>query len=176
MLRDGTPANRLASRLIPTLSRSMPSAEVRTRSTSSTSTTAAMTTGIGSPRTNPEPRNLNGGLVTVVICPCVMSIAIPRPATMRIIVAMKGWIPSTATMKPLNVPMTTATASAIPIAVTTVPTVPALDEPSRYVSETASEIAMTAPTERSMPPVEMTSAMPSPRSIGVALNRRMSMS
>ena len=53
---------------------------------------------------------------------------------------------------------------------------PGLDEPSMMVSATAPETAMTAPTERSIPRVAITSVMPSATSINGALLRRMSMS
>ncbi len=76
--------------MIPIDSRNMPSAVRRTSRVRTTNTASAITTGVGMPSRWPEPMDLNGGLVTVVICPWVMSIAIPRPATMRMRVAMKG--------------------------------------------------------------------------------------
>ena len=44
-----------------------------------------------------------------------------------------------------------------------------------YRHAIAPEIATTEPTDRSMPPVAMTSVMPSPTRISGALNRTMSM-
>ena len=62
------------------------------------------------------------------------------------------------------------------IADSTVPPLPGCAEPAMIVSATAPETAITAPTERSMPRVAMTTVMPSATSISGALLRRMSMS
>ncbi|MNN37800.1 hypothetical protein D3C81_1517630 [compost metagenome] len=43
-------------------------------------------------------------MLKVMICPSVMSWAMPRPATMRIRVATMGWILNTATSKPFQRP------------------------------------------------------------------------
>ena len=64
-----------------------------------------------------------------------------------------GWMPTTATMNPFNTPTATPQTSAIAIATST--------PYPRYRGTTALARAMTAPTERSMPSVAMTSAMPS---------------
>ena len=65
-----------------------------------------MITATGTPSAKPEPIRLNGGLFTVVICPPVMSIAMPRPAVMSTSVAMIGCIPTTATRNPFHTPRT----------------------------------------------------------------------
>ena len=51
-------------------------------------------------------------LLTVMIWPSVISWATPRPATIRISVAMIGWMPIRATRKPFHRPQTSAAASA----------------------------------------------------------------
>ena len=90
MLRDCTPASRLASGLIPTDSISMPRAVLRTRTATATNTTTVMITEAGRPNQKPEPMTLNGGELIVVILPSVISMAIPRPAVIRTSVAMIG--------------------------------------------------------------------------------------
>ena len=91
-------------------------------------------------------------------------------------VAMIGWMLRTATRKPFQTPSSSATPTPAAIATSTVPVLPGSDEPSMIVSATAPETAITAPTERSMPRVAITSVMPSATSISGALLRRMSMS
>src|SRR5437763_1950679 len=51
-----------------------------------------------------------------MICPPVSNCATPRPATIRISVAMIGCMPTCATNSPFHTPHSAATASAAPIA------------------------------------------------------------
>ena len=69
------------------------------------------------PSRKPELSHLNGGELTVVICPPVMSMAMPRPAVMRTSVAMMGWIPTTETRKPFQAPSTNDSTTAMTTAV-----------------------------------------------------------
>ena len=167
-----TPAWRLASGLMPTDSMNMPSAVRRVMSAAAPNTTAAMMTAIGMPNQKPEPSALNGGLLTVRICPSVMSIATPRPAVIRMSVAMIGWMPSTATRNPFHTPSTSEMTRATVTATATVAGLPGSGEPRMIEQATAPEIAATAPTERSMPRVAMTSVMPTAMiSVGAPLRR-----
>jgi hypothetical protein len=50
--------------------------------------------------------------LTVVIWPSVIAMEMPRPATIRMRVAMIGWIPSTDTRKPFQAPSATQTTTA----------------------------------------------------------------
>ena len=77
--------------------------------------------------------------------PSVISWAMPRPATIRIRVATIGWMPSTATRKPFHSPQTRPAPSA---AASTTGTRMAVGD---RLAATAPQIAMTAPTDRSMP-------------------------
>ena len=58
----------------------------------------------------------------VMIWPCVISCAMPRPATIRISVAMIGWMPMTATRTPFQRPSAIDSPSAAAIATSTPPT------------------------------------------------------
>ena len=87
---------------------------------------------------------------------------------------MIGWILATATRKPFHTPSRMDSPTPAAIATSTVPTLPGLPDPSMMVSVTAPEIAITAPTDRSMPRVAMTSVIPRATSISGALCRRMS--
>ena len=99
----------------------------------------------------------------------------PRPATIRISVAMIGCMPAPATSTPFHSPHSSATPSAAPSA---------SGRPKRLVAPsvappiiqaaTAAEIATTAPTEMSMPRVATTSVMPSDTSAKGAARLRMS--
>ena len=111
----------------------------------------------------------------MVIWPSVIAIEMPRPATMRISVAMIGWIPRTETSKPFQAPSTMQTTTAYVIAITAVLSAASSPAPMMRVQATAPAMAAIAPTERSMPRVAMTSVMPSATSITGALLRRMSM-
>jgi len=106
------------------------------------------------PSTDPLPNQASCGEVKVTIRPSVMSWAMPRPATIRIRVATIGWMRSTATRKPFHRPHNTPTPSAAPSATGT-------ECVSTRLAATAPAIAMTAPTDRSMPRVAITSTMPS---------------
>ncbi len=71
---------------------------------------------------------------------------------------MIGWMPSAATSQPFHTPSTSERPSASPNAISVVPTPSVLSLIHRQAS--APLIATTAPTERSMPRVAITSVMP----------------
>ncbi|MDT4848999.1 hypothetical protein FQZ97_831080 [compost metagenome] len=112
----------------------------------------------------------------VMICPSVMSWAMPRPATIRISVAMMGCMPTLATSTPFHRPHSAAT----PMAPRRANgkgkrlSVPAT-EPPIIQAATAAAMATTAPTEMSMPRVAITSVMPSETSTSGAARFTMSM-
>ncbi len=91
-----------------------------------------------------------------------MSCAMPRPATMRISVAMIGCMPTLATSRPFHrphnsaMPMAAAMARLMGKRLTSLAT-----EPPIIQAASAAAMATTAPTEMSMPRVAMTSVMPS---------------
>ncbi len=114
-----------------------------------------------------------------MIWPLVSSCAMPRPATMRINVATMGWTPQTATSAPLPAPATAAASSAITRASANDPPMSMCDSTEYSGRATrpaaiAPAIAMTAPTDRSIPPVAMTSVMATATSIRGAARSRMS--
>src|SRR5690606_12270346 len=146
IVRALTPASRLAAGLMPTDSTSMPSAVRRVRSATRRNTPPATSVATGRPSQKPEPSVLKGALVTVVICPSVMSMRMPRPAVMRLSVAMIGWMPTTETRNPFQTPSTRETPSAIAIARSTVDADPGSGDVAMKLSESAPEMATTAPT------------------------------
>ncbi len=104
--------------------------------------------------------------------PLVMSWAMPRPATMRISVAMIGCTPNRLTSRPLKSPAAAATRIASTTAMITRPTEFWSEASVITRQATAPEMAMTAPTDRSMPPSAITTVMPRETSrIGVAKYR-----
>lgn len=100
--------------------------------------------------------------------PLVTSWAMPRPATIRISVATIGWMRRIETRKPFHRPQTSPMPSAKRTA--TGAECPAWT----LAAATAPQIAMIAPTERSMPRVAMTSVMPMASSATGAPRFRMS--
>lgn len=110
-----------------------------------------------------------------MIWPSVMSWATPRPATIRIRVAMIGCMPMPATSRPFHAPHRVATASA-PATATPIGrrVVAPSTEPPIIQAATAAEIATTAPTEMSMPRIAITRVMPSDTRISGAARLRMS--
>ena len=60
-----------------------------------------------------------GDELIVMICPSVISWATPRPATIRISVAMIGWMPTTATSTPFQAPSASESSSASTTATST---------------------------------------------------------
>ncbi len=87
---------------------------------------------------------------------------------------MIGWIPITETRNPFHNPSRTQTPTAIATAVIIVEAAPCCEAPAMYTQATAPEIAATAPTDRSIPRVAMTSVIPSATSSTGAPLRRMS--
>ena len=159
--RARTPAWRLASGLMPTVSISRPSAVRRVSSAASDEEHGADEDRDRDARaTNPVPRNLNGALVTVRIWPSVISIAMPRPAVIRISVAMIGWIPRTATRKPFHRPSTRRQSQRGHDADGDRPHRVRVGEPRMIEHATAPAIAQIEPTDRSIPRVAMTRVMP----------------
>ena len=122
--------------------------------------TAPMIVATGMPNRKPEPRNLKGALSTVRMLPSVISIAMPRPAVIRISVAMIGWMPRTATRNPFHTPISSESPSAASTATATTPGSSGFGEPRMIEQATAPAIAQIEPTERSMPRVAITRVMP----------------
>ena len=91
----------------------------------------------------------------MITCPSTISWATPRPATIRMSVATIGCTPNRATSRPLAEPATSPVIRAA-VSVSGRP-VPDLSS----MAHVAPEIATTEPTDKSMPPVAMTSVMPS---------------
>src|SRR5579859_70878 len=152
--RMPTPESSLARALPPAASIRRPSEEPRTTMPVISSITITSTTGAGMLSTEPVPNQARSGEVKVTIRPSVMSWAMPRPATIRISVATIGCMRSTATRKPFQAPQ-------ISPALKPAATATGQAWLSARLAAMAPEIAMTAPTERSMPPVAITSTMPS---------------
>ena len=148
-MRVLTPAFFAARMLIPTASINMPSAVLRVNSQNSSSVAAATITGVGNSRNDPLPSHARAGESKVTICPAVINCATPRPATIRISVATKGWILRTATRMPFHNPASAANSTTGRLCPATV-----------IEAAVAPAIAITAPTDRSMPPVAITSVMP----------------
>ncbi len=103
MRRDRMPASRLASALPPTDSTIRPSAVRRVNAATSSAAASAIEDGQRQRQQVARSRSaLYGPELIVMIWPSVISWAMPRPATMRISVAMIGWMPMTATRKPFH--------------------------------------------------------------------------
>ena len=101
------------------------------------------------------------GLLKVCRLPLVSTCAMPRPEMNRISVAMIGCTRSTATMTPLNSPQAIATTSGTAIAAAIPKAGFACPKSDWKISGArAPASAITAPTDRSMPPVAITSVMP----------------
>ncbi|MCY1374167.1 hypothetical protein D9M69_614910 [compost metagenome] len=142
---------------------------MRTISATRMPKTSQMITGRGSHAKEPLPRKISPGWLKVRIAPSVTSWAMPRPATISTSVAMIGWISSIATRTPFHRPQRMPVPSVIRSVIASEwPDV--IDE-----AATAPQIAITAPTERSMPLVAMTTVMPMARSTTGAPRLRMSM-
>ena len=111
-----------------------------------------------------------------MIWPLVISCAMPRPATIRTSVAMIGWMPRIATRMPFQSPSAMLSPKARAIATSTPPV--EFWSPRWLIIRqlNAPEMATTEPTLRSMPPVAMTTVMPSATSISGAPKRTMSIS
>ena len=102
----------LAVWLSPTDSMNNPMAVRRVSTTVTSSIPRLNHTGNGSPSQWPLPMKTSFGSVNVMIWPSVMSIATPRPATIRINVATIGWMRNAPTSKPFQQPASIATANA----------------------------------------------------------------
>ncbi len=87
---------------------------------------------------------------------------------------MIGCIPAPATSRPFQIPRATQTASASSTASTTAPLSFWFVRWLMFRQATAPEMATRAPTERSMPPVAMTSVIPRATSSSGEPRRRMS--
>ncbi len=128
-----------------------------------------MITGVGKSSSEPLPSQERLGALKVTICPEVISCATPRPATINISVATKGWILRMATSTPFHSPASTP----LPIAASS--TTGRLCPATVIDAAVAPAMAMMAPTERSIPPVAITSVMPIASSATGAARLRMSM-
>ena len=122
----------------------------------------------------------------VMICPLVMSWAIPRPATIRINVATIGWILSLETSIPFHKPQSMPAAKSartmigngvcvIFAAATELMTSLLPSTGLINTAPIAAEIAITAPTERSTPPVAITNVIPIATNMSGAPSMKMSM-
>ena len=89
-------------------------------------------------------------------------------------VATIGWMPTTATSIPFHTPRAVVSASATVMAPSTPATLFWFERSLIRTHAVAPEIATSAPTDRSMPPVAITIVIPSATSIGGAPKRRMS--
>src|SRR5690606_13071930 len=89
-ITERIPDRRLASGLQPTASINNPSALLRVNNNAMASIRATTNTETGKAAKAPVPIKAYLGLLTVIICPLVMSCAIPLPATIRISVAIIG--------------------------------------------------------------------------------------
>ena len=102
----------------------------------------------------------------------VISWATPRPAVINTRVATIGWIPTTVTRKPFQTPPRAASNSPIPTPTSTVTTAFGWAAESMNVAAAAPAIAATAPTDKSMPRVEMTRVIPmATRRVGATRRR-----
>ena len=86
----------------------------------------------------------------------------PRPAMNRISVATMGWMPNRDTSHPLNSPSSPATPIAATIARVTASAVLPTGTtcPRKIIGASTPEIAISDPTDRSIPPVAITRFMP----------------
>ena len=105
--------------------------------------------------------------MTVMILPDVISWAIPRPATIRIMVATMGCILILATRKPFHSPQSTPAATAAQMATATLPPTAGKRLPLIILHATAPLMAITEPTEISVPPVASTMVIPAARIISL---------
>ena len=113
----------------------------------------------------------------VMIWPSVISCAMPRPATIRISVAMMGCMPTLATSSAVPQAAHQRDAPAPPGSPAGIGkrlTLPPSTEPPIIQAASAAAMATTAPTEMSMPRVAITSVMPSDTSTSGAARLRMS--
>ena len=96
----------------------------------------------------------------VTILPSAISWAMPRPAVIKIMVATMGCTFSLATKKPFQAPHKAPTARAMATAARVFPPKPGRMRISTMEQASAPEMAMTEPTEMSVPPVASTMVMP----------------
>lgn len=104
---------------------------------------------------------MKNGTNSSTSAPPVMTRAMPRPATSMPSVATIGCTRAAATTVPLNSPTTRPATSASTIARAIDWPYPPEEAGATTFASTALAMAMVAPTDRSTPPVPMTSAMPS---------------
>ena len=167
-MRVLTPAFFAARMLIPTASINMPSAVFRVSSQNTTSVSSAIITGVGNSNSEPLPSQESSGELKVTICPEVINCATPRPATIRISVATNGWILRMATRTPFHNP------ARMPEPKAASSTTGRLCPATVIAAVVAPAMAITAPTERSMPPVAITSVIPIANSATGAARLRIS--
>src|SRR4051794_25902722 len=157
-------ARRAAFSLPPTARTSRPNTVLRTAQAAAATITAIRMTWNGTPATRPRPMNWKSGRVKVWRLPLVITCAMPRPAMNRTSVPMIGWMRKRVISQPLKSPNRPAArtgrtkASAVPTAGAGIGN----RLPPKIKGASAPLIAMREPTERSMPPVAMTSVMPTP--------------
>ena len=108
--------------------------------------------------------NWNAAFLKTCRLPLVITCAMPRPAMNSTSVATIGWMRSRVISQPLNQPKQPAASTGSTKASAT-PTVGAdagNSLPRKIIGASAPAIAISEPTDRSMPPVAMTSVMPTP--------------
>src|SRR5215208_322575 len=119
-----------------------------------------MMTGTGTGPTRPRPSTSNAASRTGTSWPSWLSTcASPRPAISVASVTTMGWIPSRAISAPFSTPTAAAASSASGTATAS--------PRSSCVAATAPAIAITDPTDRSTPPVAITSVIPTATSTTV---------
>ena len=174
IVRERTPASRLASGLMPTASIEHAQRRAPGEQRGGAKTASAIRKAIGRVRKNPDARPLKVPLLTVVIWPSVTSIARPRPATIRTSVAMIGWMPRTETRKPFQSAEQHADREGRGAGGDRGAGAPGRGLSKMRAHAKAAAIAAIAPTERSMPRVAITRVMPIATSRIGALLRTMS--
>src|SRR4051794_487238 len=158
----GTPASLAAASLPPTASTCRPNTVRRMAQAAAATITAIRITWTGTPSTRPRAMNWNSGTWKICRLASVSAWAMPRPAMNSTNVATIGWMRKRVTIQPLNRPnrpaISTGTTKARPT-----PTYRfgnGNSWPRKIIGATAPEIAISEPTDRSMPPVAITSVMP----------------
>ena len=154
------PERRAAWVLEPTDSTNSPNAVLRSSSHRTSSTKATRNNRVGMTQMLPVETNSKNSERKVGMRPPLIIRAMPRPDTIRISVAMIGWMPSTATSVPFHRPQIRPMPS--------VPKTMMTGDRSPWISAamTAPLMATTEPTDRSMPREPMTIAMPMAISAG----------
>ena len=136
-----------------------------------------MITWNGAPNTRPSPMNWKVGLWNTCRLPLVSTCPMPRPAMNITSVPTIGWTWKRVMNQPLNPPSNPATATGTTKARMSPRAGWATPNGLRKMSgASAPAIAISEPTERSMPPVAITSVMPTETMTMVATWVRLTLS